>query len=161
MASYAANNRNRKRTFSECDPDARQQIVGFLAKAFNSCKDKIPYLERDFTKSSMILPTEYDYKVIKYVYDGLTLNFLEQNGVINWNRNIRAVLPIHADDDGNSLAHSVSLYIFGIEDKEHHLRQLTYQMMFMQNPDVNKSMYNYEKLKNYPFFFSYFYMVFR
>ena len=135
MAALIPNNRNRKRTFSECDPVAHQQIVGFLVTAFNSCKDKIPFLERDFTKSSMILPTEYNNAVIPYVYEKPMLDVLERKGVINWNRNIRALLTMFADDDGNSLAHSVSLYIFGIQDKEHHLRQLIYQMMFMQKPN--------------------------
>lgn len=133
------NNHNRKRTFSECNPAAHQEIVGFLATAFKNCKDRIPYLQRDFTKSSMILPTEYDEKSIRYVYDQSMLNFLEQRAVINWDQNIRAVLPIYAEDDGNSLAHSVSLYIFGIQDKEHHLRQLIYQMMFMQKPNISQS----------------------
>lgn len=139
-AAIPRNSHSRKRTFSECNQDAYQQIVGFLATAFKSCKDRIPYLERDFTKSSMILPTEYDDKVIKYVYDGPMLNLLEQSRIINWSRNIRAVIPIYAEDDGNSLAHAVSLYIFGIQDKEHHLRQLTYQMMFMQKADKQSSM---------------------
>ena len=125
---------NRKRTFGECDTAVCQQIIGFLVTAFNSCKDKIPYLERDFTKPSMILPLQFNNDVIPYVYEPIMLDVLENNFVINWSRIIRSLLPMYAEDDGNSLAHSVSLYIFGIQDKGHHLRQLTYQMMFMQKP---------------------------
>ena len=58
---------------------------------------------------------------------------MERKRVINWFPNARNMLPLYTEDDGNSMAHSVSLYIFGIHDREHHLRQLIYQMMFMQN----------------------------
>jgi len=63
--------------------------------------------------------------------------------LIGWNakgssigsRMLVTLLPLYTENDGNSMAHSVSMYIFGIHDREQHLRQLIYQMMLMQTEE--------------------------
>ena len=57
---------------------------------------------------------------------------MESKQIINWwYPDARKIFPVRVNNDGNSLTHSVTMYIFGIDDQERLLRQLIRQMMVM------------------------------
>lgn len=126
---------NRKKTFSESNDDITAKLVENIKTIFESVQDKLPFLERNATKSSMVLPIQYTNEIAHYICDLRALQQLESGGIINWCRNIRCLTPLPVEDDGNSLAHAVSVYIYGIQDIAFYFRQLIYSFMFMnQSP---------------------------
>lgn len=127
---------NRKKTFSESNDDITAKLIEYIKKLFESVQDKLPFLERNATKSSMVLPIQYTSEIARYICDTRALQQLESGGIINWCRNIRCLTPLPVEDDGNSLAHAVSIYIYGIQDKAFYFRQLIYSLMFMNQSPI-------------------------
>ena len=121
-----------KRTLSSTNIDAARQIHEFIKIQQDACKDQVPSLNRDATKSSMILPEQYNSQTFKMCIDLRTLHVLESSMALNWCVNCRSLLPLQVDEDGNCLLHALSLYMFGVHDRHLVLRQLLYQRLFME-----------------------------
>lgn len=123
-----------RRTLSSADPNSAGKIQDFLIKLLESIKNKIPFLNKDACKSTMVIPQQYTNKILSVCCAMEILRLLEQQKVINWFSFTKTLVPMHCENDGNSLLHAVSLYVFGVHDRKLVLRNMVYQLLFMENP---------------------------
>ena len=121
-----------RRTLSSSNVNATEEIHAFIKIQQDSLKDHVPQLNRDVTKSSMILPEQYKEDTLRLCVDLKHLKVLEDEYHVNWCTGCRLLLPLEVQDDGNSLLHSLSLYMFGVHDRKYVLRQLLYQRLFLE-----------------------------
>ena len=84
----------------------------------------------------MIIPTfnkmmEIDPRLARYtlglVTDNNALDTMERDGVINWYKHSRTLIPLAVDPDGNCLMHSISVYIWGVHDRKLNLRRFLHR----------------------------------
>ncbi|XP_066914810.1 uncharacterized protein [Clytia hemisphaerica] len=125
---------NRKTTFDKCDKDACRNMQEIIFRAFTTSGYQ-HFMDAKFTSSTIMLPHGFTNNLIKYISDYSLLRSMEKKSAINWNPNVKPLLPVYVEDDGNSLIHSVSVYIFGLQDKAHILRQAIFQIMNMESRD--------------------------
>ena len=130
------NNYRHKRTLSSTNGASTKTICDYIALQQESVQNKFPLLQRDVTKSTMVIPLQFSNDLLIFYIDEDVLKKLEQKKAINWCRYAQVLLPIWCEDDGNSLLHAISLYVFGVHDRNGTLRSLIYQMMFMEYDQI-------------------------
>lgn len=128
----------RVRTFSSSNLHASKRIHDYISNQ-NRPQSTRMSLARDVTKSSMILPTlrkqstDPDNRLAHYtlglVADTGVLRGLESEKVINWCQFSRTLIPLNTDSDGNCLLHAISVYIWGVHDRNLNLRRFLHQRL--------------------------------
>ena len=124
-----------KRTFSECNLDSAQKLIDYVDYQKEAVKDEEPNFNREVVKSTIVMPIFFSKKAYALCVDRDILIDLEEAVVINWCHAIRNVVPLNIRRDNNSLCHAVSVYIFGVHDKNHTIRQLLYARLFTEEQD--------------------------
>ena len=124
-----------KKTLSSTDTESVKKIVQYMDTQHKSVMNKIPFLKKDPFKSTMVIPHQYTEQTLAVCTDQHALSNLEVTKVINWCPNSRTFVPLICEDDGNSLLHAISMYVFGVHDRKLIMRSLVYQMVFMDNQD--------------------------
>ena len=126
------------RTFSSSNLHAAKRIHEYISNQGKSQSPAIN-LAREVTKSSMIIPTfkknvvEQDGRLARYtlglVADASALSILEEEHVINWCQHYRTLIPFNTDSDGNCLLHALSIYMWGVHDRNLSLRGFLHQRL--------------------------------
>lgn len=123
-----------KRTLSSCNIEASKKINEYVKFQQDAMREKIPNLNYDVTKPSMLIPKQFDAEDYKLFIDDDMLTSLTDQKLINWSSLCRSLIPVVTEEDAakNSLWNAVSIYIFGVHDRKHVLRQLVYKRLFME-----------------------------
>ena len=124
-------NSKNKAIFDKCDEEACRNVQEIVLRAFNTSQHQ-HFMDTRFTSSTVMIEQGFTNNLIKYICNDSILRALEQKSAIHWNPYIKTMLPVFVEDDGNSLIHSVSVYIFGLQDKAHILRQAIFHIMSME-----------------------------
>jgi len=123
-----------KRTLSSCNIEASKTINDYIKFQQDAMREKIPNLNYDVTKPSMLIPKQFDADDYKLFIDDDMLRSLTDQNLINWSSVCRSLIPVLTEEDvtKNSLWNAVSIYIFGVHDRKRVLRQLVYKRLFME-----------------------------
>lgn len=65
----------------------------------------------------------------KALFDRAMQKSLENQKELNWCREVKRLVPLKTDGDGNCLLHAVSQYMWGVQDTDLVLRKLLYSVM--------------------------------
>eukprot|EP00794_Sanderia_malayensis_P010488 gene10488-11587_t len=129
-----------QRSFSSSNLHATQSIHQFISK-----QELHQGLKSEVTKSSMIIPTfdglrKWNRNLPEFVMNLLVnIDVLNSKGrLVNWCRGARSLVPLNTDADGNCLLHSISIYVFGVHDRELNLRRFIYQKLMAENRSTGK-----------------------
>ena len=127
------------RTFSASNLGAARHIHEYIADQEKSLGDRPPALTREVTKSSMIIPSLQNMSpdlrrlTLNMVIDTPTLHDLEMEKSINWCSSARNLVPLKTDGDGNCLMHALSLYIWGVHDRNLTIRRFIHRKLVLEN----------------------------
>lgn len=121
-----------KRTFSECNLGSAEKLHDYIDFQKEAVKDEEPNFNREVVKSTIVMPNFFSKKAYALCVDKGILMDLEETAVINWCHSVRNLVPLNIRRDNNSLCHAVSVYIFGVHDKNHTIRQLLYARLFTE-----------------------------
>lgn len=130
-----------QRSFSSSNLHATERIHEYVSKQERH-QGNTPDLKREVTKSSMIIPTfgsMRDYHpdlpvfLLKLLVNIGTLKAIEQARLVNWCRAARSLVPLNTTADGNCLLHSISMYVFGVHDRQLNLRRFIYRKLMAEN----------------------------
>ena len=131
------------RTFSMCDEMSTMHIREYIDAQEQNMYDRKPTLNREVTKSTMIIPSLKQQVVDPYqreftlhmVADIEQLKSLEREKSVNWSNFTRNLVPLRTEKDGNDLLHSVCLYILGVHDRKFVFRRMLNRRLEMELGD--------------------------
>lgn len=124
-----------KRTLSSANEKAAKCIYKYKYEQYLAQIDKVPVLNRDVIKSSMVIPLQYGIWQLLICTDEERLSYMQMERSINWCESARYLVPLITDMDGNCMLHSISTYIFGVQDKDQVFQKLLYQRLFMEKEE--------------------------
>ncbi|XP_062608829.1 tumor necrosis factor alpha-induced protein 3-like isoform X3 [Saccostrea cucullata] len=123
-----------KRKFSDSSPYKVQQLLEQVKKdvAGSNQEQGKPFCFKTFHFFTALLPClKQVNEEFKHFYNVSVLDLdvkddLQRSKVINWCRTAKVLYPVKARADGNCLLHAVSLFLWGVEDRDLMLRRLVY-----------------------------------
>ncbi|XP_065650037.1 tumor necrosis factor alpha-induced protein 3 [Hydra vulgaris] len=114
-----------KKTLSSSSTSISNEIhnyIKFQTEFFLS--NDMTHFDMDEKTSTVTIPNDIIQKNLKILCDEIKLEALVKNCDLNWCKYARPLCPINTENDGNSLLHSLSLYIFGVHDRYNYFRQI-------------------------------------
>ncbi|XP_022294092.2 tumor necrosis factor alpha-induced protein 3-like isoform X3 [Crassostrea virginica] len=142
-----------KQKFADSSPAKVHQLTELVKNDIDttSHQRRRPFCLKSLYLYSALLPClKLVNEEFKHFYNLIVLDLdvkddLQRSKVINWCRTSKKLCPIKTRGDGNCLLHAVSLFLWGVEDRDLLLRRLLY-LTLANDP---KNMYRTRWLMQY------------
>lgn len=127
--------------------EVANSILERVSKSVTFCKSNAFPRMKHWNKFTEEIPStkncSADLKKYYYskVVDEIVRENLEEERVINTNPQLAEFYPIKTPTDGNCLCHAVSLYLWGIPDRNRFLRQILYITMVTDENNLLQRLY--------------------